>query len=64
MFIVIPLHRESLRQMMNQGRVTNSIKKQVLGMLKQHITSVREYEQHGDIKDFLVLNSVKFDSDW
>ena len=45
MFIVIPLHRESLRQIMNQGLLTHSIKIQVLEMLKNNWC-------HGDIKDF------------
>ena len=56
MFIVIPLHRESLRQMMNRGLVTHSIKIQVLEMLKKQIT---EGATHGDIKDFLVLSSFE-----
>ena len=53
MFIVLTLHRESLRQMMNQGRVNRSIKIQVLEMLKPQVCG--SYANHGDIKDFLVL---------
>ena len=53
MFIVLPLHRESLRQMMNQGLVTQSIKIQVMEMLKKQI--VDNTYGHGDIKDFFGL---------
>ena len=51
MFIVLPLHRESLRQMMNQGLVNHSIKIQVMEMLKKQINE--SILPHGDIKDFL-----------
>ena len=53
MFIVIPLHRESLRIMMNQGLVSHSIKVQVMEMLKRLVIDV--YFNHGDIKVFLVF---------
>ena len=52
MFIVLKLHRESLRQMMNQGRANHSIKIQVLESLKDQ---VRGDAHHGDIKEFLVV---------
>ena len=49
MVIVLPLHRESLRQMMQQGRVNHLVKIQVLEMLKSKVVS-GSYD-HGDIKD-------------
>ena len=49
MFIVLPLHRESLRQMMQKGRLSHSIKIQVLQMLKLQVC---DRADHGDIKDF------------
>ena len=52
MFLVIPLHRESFRQMMKKGLVTHSIKIEVLEMLKTQV--VKNGWPHGDIKDFLV----------
>ena len=54
MFIVLRLHRESFRQMMqhSDGRVDHSIKLQVLQMLKPQVCGDAD---HGDIKDFLVL---------
>ena len=52
MFIVLPLHRESLRQMINKGLVTHSIKIQVLKMLKPIVTKDGVGHGHGDIKDF------------
>ena len=61
MFIVLPLHRESLRQMMKLGRVTHSIKKQVLNMLKGQI--VDSASSHGDIKEFPVLKILRFYAD-
>ena len=48
MFIILPLHRESLRQMMNKGIVTHSMKVDVLKMLVAVISSL--YSGHGDIK--------------
>lgn len=52
MFIVLKLHRESLRQMMQQGRVTHSIKIQVLEIIKY----LSDYcSWHGDIKELLVF---------
>ena len=58
MFIVLTLHRESLRQMMEQGRVNHSIKIQVLEMLRPQVCE--DYgSRHGDIKEFLVLNYSK-----
>ena len=58
MFLVIPLHRESLRQMMQRGLVTHSIKIEVLKMLKKQIVDNRL--AHGDIKDFLVFEKPQF----
>ena len=52
MFIVLKLHRESLRQMIQQGRVSHSIKIRVLGMIKE---TFDECNHHGDVKEFLVL---------
>ena len=54
MFIVLPLHRESLRQMMNRGRVSHLMEIQVLRMLKPKILDLNI--GHGDIKELLVLN--------
>ena len=48
---MIPLHRESLRQMFNRGLVTHSIKIEVLAMLKSQI--IENYGSHGDIKEYL-----------
>ena len=62
MFIVIPLHRESLRQMMDQGLVTHSIKIEVLEMLKRQITD--SFYSHGDIKEFWFLRVIKFNADY
>ena len=50
MFLVIPLHRESLRQMMDRGLVTHSIRVKVLEMLRDQILQIRD--PHGDIKEF------------
>ena len=57
MFIVLKLHRESLRQMMNQGRVNRSIKIQVLEMLKKIVCGGNA--DHGDIKDLLIFHQSK-----
>ena len=54
MFIVLKLHRESFRQMMQQNRINRSIKIQVLQMLKANICD--DTRDHGDIKDFLVFH--------
>ena len=54
MFIVLTLHRESLRKMMQDGNVNNSIKVHVLQMLKKQVCSDGF---HGDIKDFLVSHN-------
>ena len=54
MFIVLKLHRESLRQMMQQGRVDHSIKIQILQMAKTLLTETEGH--HGDIKEFLVFH--------
>ena len=51
MFIVLNLHRENLRQMMQKGRVNHSVRMQVLQMLKSQVCG--EFALHGDIKDFL-----------
>ena len=53
MFIVLPLHRESLRQMMQKGRVSHLIKVRVLEMLKPQVCGLFAY--HGDIKDCLIF---------
>ena len=55
MFIVLKLHRESLRQMMKQGRVSHSIKIKVLKMLRPQVCGYKAC--HGDIKDLLVFNN-------
>ena len=55
MFIVLPLHRESLRKMMNQGRANRSIKIQVMRMLKEQVCGVG---RHGDIKDFWFISNL------
>ena len=55
MFIVLKLHRQSLRQMMKQGRVNHSIKIQVLQILKEWL-SVDDL--HCDIKDFYVFHNA------
>ena len=57
MFIVLKLHRESLRQMMKQGRVSHSIKIKVLKMLRPHVCDDKAY--HGDIKELLVFNNLE-----
>ena len=57
MFIVLKLHRESLRQMMKQGRVSHSIKIKVLKMLRPHLCS--NVAPHGDIKELLVFNNLE-----
>ena len=53
MFIVLNLHRESLRQMINQGRVNHSIKIEVLRMLRPVVCSGEC--AHGDIKEILAI---------
>ena len=58
MFIVLKIHRESLRQMMQLGRVNHSIKIQVLEMLKDITTTI-----HGDIKDLLVFHDAEINRD-
>ena len=60
-FIILPLHRESLRQMINQGRVNHSVKINVLRMLKKHVCGEG---LHGDIKDSLVSHCWKIDFIW
>ena len=54
-FIVLPLHRESLRQMMVKGRVGRSTKIEVLKMLLPIIVNLAL--DHGDIKEFLTSHS-------
>ena len=49
LFIVLPLHRESLRDMMNKGRVNTDVKISVLKMLKPVVTE--DFYSHGDLKD-------------
>ena len=53
MFIVLKLHRQSFRQMMQQGSVTHTIKIQVMEMLQQHIGRL---SRHGDIKESSVIS--------
>ena len=60
MFIVLNLHRESLRQMINQGRVNHSIKIEVLRMLRPVVCSGEC--AHGDIKEILAIFFMKLDS--
>ena len=62
MFIVLPLHRESLREMMNQRRVNHSIKIQVLQKLKSMIASDSSF-CHGDIKELLIIQYQNLDRD-
>ena len=59
MFIILRLHRESLRQMMNRGRVDHSMKIQVLQMLKPIVQA----KNHGDIKELLVFHCENLDRD-
>ena len=54
MFIIMPLFRESLRQMMDLGRVDHSVKIHVLKKLKN--VACHSHENHGDIKDCPVWN--------
>ena len=49
MFIVLTLHRENLREMMDSGRLDLSMKREVLEMLKPIVCS---HHCHGDIKEF------------
>ena len=56
MFIVLPLHKESLRTMMQKNLVNNDVKVSVLKMLKPVVCA---NASHGDIKDifeFCILN--------
>ena len=46
---MLKLHRESLRQMMQQGRVTRSHKIEVFQMLKPIVCE--GFDDHGDIKE-------------
>ena len=63
MFIVLTLHRESLRQMMNRGRVNRPIKIQVLQMLEQICAGVSGIiGDHGDIKELMVFYHDNLDS--
>ena len=57
MFIVLPLHRESLRQMMQKGLVTHSIKLKVLEVVKRVIVNASNENRgvaHGDIKEISI----------
>ena len=63
MFIVLTLHRQSLRQMIKQGRVDHSIKIKVLEMLRSHLCS-SGFPRHGDIKDFMVCSYLKLVVIW
>ena len=63
MFIVLPLHRESLRQMMQKGLVTHSIKVKVLEVVKLVIVNASNENRgvaHGDIKEISILCFWKF----
>ena len=55
MFIVLPIHKENLRDMINRdtGLVDQPIKLGVLKMLKPFVCTTRL--SHGDIKDILGL---------
>ena len=53
MFIVLYLHRESLRQMINQDRASHSHKIQVLNKLKPIV--YQDVSAHGDLKESLIL---------
>ena len=59
MFIVMTLHRESLRQMTKQGRVNRSSKIKVLEMLRPFLCS--SVAGHGDIKDLFGFQWLKTD---
>ena len=52
MFIVLPIHKESLREMMRKGLTNNEVKVDVLEMLKEIVKE--EDWSHGDIKDTLI----------
>ena len=58
MFIVLPLHRENFRKMINQGRANRSIKLRVMEMLKEQTCRLGG---HGDIKDFWLFNTQRID---
>ena len=49
MFIVLPLHKESLRIMMQKGLASKDVKINVLTMLKE--IAGQNKNSHGDIKD-------------
>ena len=49
MFIVLPLHKESLRTMMRKGLANKDVKIGVLEMLKEIVG--QDKNSHGDIKD-------------
>ena len=56
----MPLHKESLRQMMTKGLVDKEVGISVLKMLKS-VGSLKKYKRyisHGDIKDILVPHST------
>ena len=53
MFIVLPIHKESLRKMMQRGLIDYDVKIIVLRVLKQKICD--EFgRSHGDIKEILI----------
>ena len=53
MFIVLPLHKESLRKMIREGLANNDVKISVLTMLKPTVCA--ELKSHGDIKDIFEI---------
>ena len=61
LFIVLKLHRESLRQMMQHGRVTHLHVVQVLEELKSIVCD--SFDDHGDIKPDNILVDYDFDDE-
>ena len=62
MFIVLPMHKESLRTMIEKGLVNGDIKIRVLEMLKPTVCNTPRAPMvpmapwsHGDIKDIFEL---------
>ena len=49
LFIVLPLHKECLRNMIDKGLANNDVRISVLEMLKPLVCHV--HNSHGDIKD-------------
>ena len=59
LFLVLPLHTGSLRQMMERGQVTHSISIKVLQILRKSLCQ-DGYLVHGDIKVIFGLNKFDF----